>query len=68
MPVMPQRDALRALYDAAVREIADTRNQPQLTTGFYARIGDAVFDAAFNALEDFCAPEPIGRQDRKSVV
>jgi hypothetical protein len=59
MPVMPQRDALRALYDAAVQEIADTRNQPQLTTGFYAQVGDAVFDKGFNALEDFCRTDDL---------
>jgi hypothetical protein len=63
MPSMPTREALRALYDTAIREIDQSREEPRLTTGFYAQIGDAVFEAAYSALEDFCTPEP----DRPAV-
>jgi hypothetical protein len=57
MPTMPTREALRAAFDAAVQEIDQSRERPMLTTGFYAEIGDAVFDAGYRALEDFCKPE-----------
>jgi hypothetical protein len=57
MPTMPNRDALRALYDTAIREIDQSRKEPRLTTDFYAKIGDAVFEHAYSALGDFCMPE-----------
>ncbi|HUI14060.1 MAG TPA: hypothetical protein VL048_11400 [Xanthobacteraceae bacterium] len=48
---MPNRTALRALYDAAVAELDPSRNNI-LTTEFYAKTGDAVFNAGYSALSD----------------
>ena len=48
---MPEREALRALYDEAVAEIQPNR-ACDLTAGFYARTGDAVFNAGSLALSD----------------
>src|SRR6516164_2854400 len=48
------REALRALYDEAVRQINPSRPTIDLTTGFYAETGDAVFDAGYLALTDHC--------------
>jgi hypothetical protein len=50
-PALPDRLALRALYDAAVAELNASRNNI-LTTGFYAKTGDAVFNAGYLALSD----------------
>jgi hypothetical protein len=50
-PTAPDREALRALYDAAVEEINSTRDN-LLTTDFYRKIGDAVFDGCYAALSD----------------
>jgi hypothetical protein len=47
----PDRSALRALYDQAVAEINSSRNGI-LTTNFYAKNGDAVFNAGHVALTD----------------
>ena len=56
MPTMrlrlPDRDALRALYDAAVAEINMSRDGGLLTTEFYAKTGDALFDIGCLALRD----------------
>ncbi len=49
--VLPDREALRALYDAAVAEINTSRGNI-LTTDFYAKTGDAVFNAGYLALSD----------------
>jgi hypothetical protein len=49
--IIPERQALRTLYDEAVAEINATRNNI-LTTGFYAKTGDAIFDAGYLALSD----------------
>jgi hypothetical protein len=57
MPTMPVREALRARYDVAIREIDHSRDTQRLTTDFYAQIGDALFEAGYSALEDFCTPE-----------
>ena len=51
VPILPDREALRALYDAAVGEINIARNNI-LTTAFYAKTGDAVFNADYLALSD----------------
>src|SRR5262249_12857408 len=51
---VPDRDALRALYDEAVRQINPSRPTIDLTTGFYAETGDAVFEAGYLALSDYC--------------
>jgi hypothetical protein len=45
------RSALRTLYDQAVEEINTDRNSI-LTTNFYAKTGDAVFNAGYLALRD----------------
>jgi hypothetical protein len=57
----PNKAALRALYDEAAAEINRDRNNDQLRTSFYARIGDAVFDAAYKALEDTVADKQLMR-------
>jgi hypothetical protein len=51
VPTMPDRSALRALYDQAVDEINASRDGI-LTTNFYAKTGDAVFNAGYLALSD----------------
>ena len=45
------RDAYRTRYDEAVAEINPIRGG-RLTTEFYAKTGDAVFNAGCAALED----------------
>ncbi len=47
----PERAALRPLYDTAIAELNPSRNNI-LTTDFYAKTGDAVFDASCLALTD----------------
>jgi hypothetical protein len=54
MPIniaMPEREALRVLYDQAVAELNPSRDNI-LTTEFYAKTGDAVFNAGCSALSD----------------
>ena len=53
LPTVPDREALRALFDEAVNEINTSRDN-RLTTGFYAKTGDGVFDAGYLALSDYC--------------
>ena len=55
MPQLPDRAVLRAAYDAAIREIDQSRGKSMLTTAFYASVGDAVFDTCYRALTDHCA-------------
>jgi hypothetical protein len=50
----PDREALRALYDEAINEINQSRQDAKLTTDFYARTGNSVFDAGYLALSDYC--------------
>lgn len=54
LPVIPDRSALRHLYDAAITEVNTTRSHIDLTKGFYAETGDAVFEAGYLALTDHC--------------
>src|SRR5215831_3898704 len=54
LPTVPDRDALRALYDEAVGQINTSRPAIDLTAGFYAETGNAVFDAGYLALSDHC--------------
>jgi hypothetical protein len=54
LPTVPERDALRALFDNAVGQINTSRPAIDLTTGFYAETGNAVFDAGYLALSDHC--------------
>ena len=55
IPTIPDRQALRALYDEAVTQINKSRPAINLSTGFYADTGDAVFEAGYLALSDYCA-------------
>jgi hypothetical protein len=53
LPTLPDRQMLRALYDAAISEVNTTRSNVDLTTGFYAETGNAVFEAGYLALSDY---------------
>ena len=44
LPTLPDRDTLRALYDNAVNELNHSRDG-RLTTEFYEKTGDGVFEA-----------------------
>jgi hypothetical protein len=48
---LPHRQTLRTLYDKAIAELNPTRNY-SLTKDFSAKIGDAVFEAGYSALND----------------
>ena len=48
--LLPSREAIRAAYDGAIREIEGARGNQQLSGSFYRRISDAVFDACHHAL------------------
>jgi Type III restriction enzyme, res subunit len=48
---LPYRQTLRTLYDEAIAELNPTRNN-SLTKDFSAKIGDAVFEAGYSALND----------------
>ena len=52
--IAPDRDTLRRLFDEAVNEINQTRQDTKLTTDFYAKTGNAVFEAGYLALSDYC--------------
>jgi hypothetical protein len=52
LPTMPNRDALRALYDEAVNQINVARGNDLLITPWYAETGNAVFKAGYLALSD----------------
>jgi hypothetical protein len=54
LPTVTDRNALRALYDEAVGQINTSRPAIDLTSGFYAETGNAVFDAGYLALSDHC--------------
>lgn len=51
-PALPDRTELRTLYDAAIAEINAARNSNLLTTEFYNKTGDALFDVGCLALSD----------------
>jgi hypothetical protein len=51
-PAVPDREALRALYDEAVDEINSTRAY-KLNTAWHQQIKAAVFETGFTALSDF---------------
>jgi hypothetical protein len=53
--ILPDRSALRTLFDQAVKEISDHRKTNLYHTPFYAKIGDAVFEAGYVALLDTVA-------------
>jgi hypothetical protein len=52
MSIHLDRDQLRMEFDAAVIQLDQSRTHPMLTTEFYKRIGDSVFDAGYRALQD----------------
>src|SRR6516225_7236445 len=54
LTTLPDRQMLRALYDAAITEVNTTRSNVDLSIGFYAETGNAVFDAGYLALSDHC--------------
>jgi hypothetical protein len=53
LPSIPDRIALRALYDQAVEEINATRDT-KLSTEFHAKISNAIFNVGLAALTDCC--------------
>jgi hypothetical protein len=55
MSIHLNRDRLRIEFDAAVIQLDQSRPGSKLTTDFYRRIGDSVFDAGYRALQDFAA-------------
>jgi hypothetical protein len=55
MSIHLDRDRLRMEFDAAVIQLDQSRPGSKLTTEFYRRIGDSVFDAGYLALQDFVA-------------
>jgi hypothetical protein len=46
------REALQTKYDAVIAEINASRGSRQLTNAFYSKIGDAIFEACYSALEN----------------
>ena len=50
-PAVPDHASLRALYDQAADEMNTARTNP-LTSAFYLKIKDAVFEACYAALHD----------------
>jgi formyltetrahydrofolate synthetase len=57
--MIPERKVLRAAYDAVIAEIDAARGTSQLTTAFYAKVGDAIFEACYRALENRNQASPI---------
>jgi hypothetical protein len=65
----PARKALRAAYDDVIDEIDSARKSQQLTNAFYTKIGSAIFDACYCALEHSATPkDTINLQPRLHVV
>ena len=64
---VPDRDELRALYDEAIAELNPSRKN-RLTTPFYTKVGNAVFEAGYLAYSDtitgtkrlHTVPAPVG--------
>ena len=52
LTTMPDREALRSLYDQAIDQIDNSRSHSLLKTDFYAKTGNALFDAGCLALSD----------------
>jgi hypothetical protein len=72
---VPTRAALRREFDAAVTQLDQRRDKLMLTGDFYRQIGDAVFDAGYEALQDFVIHYTVphrllggGDRDRMHVV
>jgi hypothetical protein len=49
--MLPAREFLRAAYDAVIQQIGISRASQQLTNAFYSKVGDAIFDACYGAIE-----------------
>jgi hypothetical protein len=49
--MLPERETLRAAYDAVIEQIDSSRASRQLTNAFYCKVGDAIFDACYSAVE-----------------
>ena len=49
--ILPDRDELKVLYDTAIDKLNPSRGGI-LTTPYYAKVGDAVFETGYKALED----------------
>jgi hypothetical protein len=47
----PARETLRVAYDAVIEQIDRSRASQQLTNAFYSKVGDAIFDACYSAIE-----------------
>jgi hypothetical protein len=50
--MIPARETLRVAYDAVIEQINSSRGSEQLTNAFYSKIGDAIFEACYGALEN----------------
>jgi hypothetical protein len=67
--MIPARQALRVAYDAVIEEIDSARGSQQLTNAFYAKVGDAIFEACYSALEHYEATkEAVQPSPRLRVV
>src|SRR5262245_1004123 len=68
--MIPTKAALRSAFDAAVRQVDGGRERPMLTNEYYADIGASVFEAGYQALQDFVAAQEseIRSQPRLHVV
>jgi hypothetical protein len=49
--MIPARETLRVAYDAVIEQIDSSRASQQLTNTFYSKVGDAIFDVCYRALE-----------------
>ena len=49
--MIPARETLRAAYDAVIEQIDRSRASQQLTSAFYSKVGDAIFDTCYRAVE-----------------
>jgi hypothetical protein len=71
MSIHLDRDRLRMEFDAAIIQLDQSRPGSKLTTDFYRRIGDSVFDAGYQGLQDFVVhhhPDFDGPSTRMQVV
>ena len=67
--MIPAREVLRATYHAVIEEIDSARGSQQLTNTFYSKVGDAVFEAGYSALEHSqVARQSLQLPPRLSVV
>lgn len=67
--MIPARAMLRQTYDAVIEELDNARGARQLTNAFYTKIGDAIFEACYSALEHSeAAQETVKLPPRLHVV